>query len=78
MKWDDDRQRVSRPGKHSLLAAIVHGSPNTVLEADLDYVLRQVEQRLGYTPEDDRDIHLHVLQPMLECCLLIQSLAGPS
>lgn len=78
MKWDDDRQLVIRPGKHSLLAAIVHGSPNAVLEADLDYVLRQVEQRLGYTPEDDRDIHLHVLQPMLECCLLIQSLAGPN
>ncbi|MGB2428273.1 MAG: hypothetical protein ACPIGG_02155 [Akkermansiaceae bacterium] len=78
LKWEDDRHLVIRPGKHSLLAAIVHGSPNAVLEADLDYVLRQVEQRLGYTPEDDKDIHLHVLQPMLECCLLIQSLAGPN
>ncbi len=78
MKWDDDHQLVIRPGKHSLLAAIVHGSPNAVLEADLDYVLRQVEERFGYTPEDDKDIHLHVLQPMLECCLLIQSLAAPN
>lgn len=78
IKWDDDHQLVIRPGRHSLLAAIVHGSPNAVLEADLDYVLRQLEERLGYTPEDDRDIHLHVLQPMLECCLLIQSLAAPN
>lgn len=76
--WAEDRKLVVRPGAHSLLAAIVHGSPNAVLEADLDYLLRQVEDRLGKSLEDETDIHLHILQPMLECCLLIQSLASPN
>ena len=76
--WSEDRKLVVRPGAHSLLAAIVHGSPNAVLEADLDYLLRQVEERLGKSLEDETDVHLHILQPMLECCLLIQSLASPN
>lgn len=78
IKWEDDRQLVIRPGKHTILAAIVHGSPNTVLQSDLDYVLSQVEDRLGKSLEDNNEVHLRILQPMLECCLLIQSLASPN
>lgn len=75
LEWGNDRQLVIRPGKHSMLAAIVHGSPNYVLEADLDYLLLQVEDRLGESLGDSHQAHLQILQPMLECCLLIQSLA---
>ena len=75
LNWDNDRQLVIRPGRHSILAAIVHGSPNHVLEADLDYILSQVENRLGKSLEDSHQAHLQILQPMLECCLLVQSLA---
>ena len=78
IKWEEDRQLVIRPGKHTILAAIVHGSPNSVLQSDLDYVLSQVEDRLGKSLEDNNEIHLRILQPMLECCLLIQSLASPN
>ena len=78
IKWEDDRQLVIRPGKHTILTAIVHGSPNTVLQSDLDYVLSQVEDRLGKSLEDNNEVHLRILQPMLECCLLIQSLASPN
>ena len=78
IKWEDDRQLVIRPGKHTILAAIVHGSPNAVLQSDLDYVLSQVEDRLGKSLEDNNEVHLRILQPMLECCLLIQSLASPN
>ena len=78
IKWEDDRQLVIRPGKHTILAAIVHGSPNAVLQSDLDYVLSQVEDRLGKALEDNHEVHLRILQPMLECCLLIQSLASPN
>ncbi|MDG1357674.1 MAG: hypothetical protein P8P36_05720 [Akkermansiaceae bacterium] len=74
LDWRDDRKLVIRPGRHSMLAAIVHGSPNHVLEADLDYLLSQVEERLGKSLEDSHQAHLQILQPMLECCLLIQSL----
>lgn len=75
LEWSNDRQLVIRPGKYSMLAAIVHGSPNHVLEADLDYLLSQVEDRLGKSLEANHQAHLQILQPMLECCLLIQSLA---
>ena len=75
LNWGDNRQLVIRPGKYSTLAAVVHGSANHVLEADLDYLLSQVEDRLGKSLEDSHQAHLQILQPMLECCLLIQSLA---
>ncbi|MGB2402511.1 MAG: hypothetical protein ACPIA7_03770 [Akkermansiaceae bacterium] len=75
LEWSNDRQLVIRSGKYSILAAIVRGSPNDVLEADLDYLLSQVEDRLGKSLEANHQAHLQILQPMLECCLLIQSLA---
>ncbi len=76
--WEDGRHLVIRRGKHSLLAAIVRGTPNTVLSSDLDYTHRQAEHRFGSTLEDGSDIHLQILQPLLENCLLIQSPAIPN
>ena len=79
VKWDNNnRQLLIRNGKHSTLAAIVHGVPNAILRADLDYALRQAEDRFGEALEDNGDIHLQILQPLLEGCLLIQSAANPN
>lgn len=79
VKWENsNRHLLIRHGKHCTMAAIVHGAPNAILRADLDYAVRQAEDRFGKTLEDDSDIHLHILQPMLEGCLLIQSAAVPN
>jgi len=79
IKWDNNnRQLLIRQGNRCTLAAIVHGAPNALLRADLDYAVRQAEDRFGKALEDDSDIHLHVLQPLLEGCLLIQSAAIPN
>ena len=79
VKWDNNnRQLLIRHGKHCTLAAIVHGVPNAILRADLDYAVRQAEDRFGETLEDNGDIHLQILQPLLEGCLLIQSAAIPN
>ncbi len=78
MSWPQGRTLMVRKGKHSILVAIVHGSPNAILRSDLDYALRQAEERFGKTLEDENDIHLQVLQPLLEGCLLIQAPAIPN
>jgi len=73
IKWDKNHNLMIRRGDHSILVAIIHGSSNAILRSDLDYALRQAEERFGKTLEDENDIHLQVLQPLLEGCLLIQS-----
>lgn len=79
VKWENNnRHLLIRHGKYCTMAAIVHGAPNAVLRADLDYALRQAEDRFGKTLEENSDIHLHILQPLLEGCLLIQSVAVPN
>ena len=69
---------IIREGKHTLLVALVRGRSNALVRADLDYVLRQAEDRFGERLEDETDAFLHVLQPILEGCLLIQSPAPPT
>ena len=76
-KWEGSRNLMIRRGEHSILAAIVHGPSNAILRADLDYALRQAEERFGKTLEEESDIHLQILQPLLEGCLLIQAPAIP-
>ena len=78
IKWENNRNLMIRKGTHCILAAIVHGSSNAILRSDLDYALRQAEERFGKTLEDESDIHLQILQPLLEGCLLIQSPAIPN
>ena len=79
IKWEThNRQLLIRYGNHCMLAAIVHGAPNAILRADLDYAVRQAEDRFGETLEEGGDIHLQILQPLLEGCLLIQSTAVPN
>lgn len=73
VKWEDNRHLMLRRGKHCILAAIVKGNSNAILRADLDYALRQAEERFGKSLEEENDIHLQVLQPLLEGCLLIKA-----
>jgi len=72
-KWEEKRHLMIRRGKHCTLAAIVNGSSNAILKSDLDYALRQAEERFGKSLEENSDIHLQVLQPLLEGCLLIKA-----
>lgn len=74
----DERTGIIRSGKHTVLVATVRGRSNALVRADLDYVLRQAEERFGERLEDETDAFLHVLQPILEGCLLIQSPAPPN
>jgi len=78
IKWENTRNLMIRRGKHCILAAIVHGPSTAILRADLDYALRQAEERFGKTLQDENDIHLQILQPLLEGCLLIQAPAIPN
>ena len=76
--YTEDQMAIIRQGKHTLLLALVRGRSNALVRADLDYVLRQAEDRFGERLEDETDAFLHVLQPILEGCLLIQSPAPPT
>ena len=76
--YKEDLVAIVRQGQHTLLVALVRGRSNALVRADLDFVLRQAEDRFGERLEDETDAFLHVLQPILEGCLLIQSPAPPS
>ena len=78
IKWPDNRNLMIRRGEHCILAAIVHGPSNAILRADLDYALRQAEERFGKALEEESDIHIQILQPLLEGCLLIQAPSIPN
>ena len=74
----DNRVGIIREGKHTILLATVRGRSNALVRADLDYVLRQVEERFAERLEEETSAFLHVLQPILEGCLLIQSPSAPN
>lgn len=77
--FDLPERRVAlvRNGSHSLLLTVLRGRSNALVRADLDYIQRQAEERFGSRLEDETDTFIHVLQPILEGCLLIQSPAPP-
>ncbi len=68
---------VVRCGQNCFLLASIRGPINALVRADLDYVLSQVEQRFGERLRDQGQHFVHVLQPLLEGCLLIQSPPPP-
>ncbi len=68
---------VVRCGQNCFLLASIRGPINALARADLDYVLSQVEQRFGDRLRDQGQQFVHVLQPLLEGCLLIQSPPPP-
>ncbi len=73
----EKRALLVRSGKHCLLLAILRGTDNALVRADLDYVLRQAEERFGDRLNRSSEAFLQILQPILEGCLLIQSPAPP-
>lgn len=73
----EKRALLVRVGKHCLLLATLRGADNALVRADLDYVLRQAEERFGDRLNRSSEAFLQILQPILEGCLLIQSPAPP-
>jgi hypothetical protein len=73
----EKRTVLVRVGKYCLLLAILRGADNALVRADLDYVLRQAEERFGDRLNRSSEAFLQILQPILEGCLLIQSPAPP-
>lgn len=73
----EKRTVIVRAGKYCLLLAILRGADNALVRADLDYVLRQAEERFGDRLNRSSEAFLQILQPILEGCLLIQSPAPP-
>ncbi len=61
-----------RPGRFTLLAALVRGRPDPLAGEDLDYALRRIESRFS-RPLAEGDPLLQEIQPLLEECLLIHS-----
>ena len=73
----EKRTLLARTGKYCILLAILRGTDNALVRADLDYVLRQAEERFGDRLNRSSEAFLQILQPILEGCLLIQSPAPP-
>lgn len=76
--FGDEQTALIRHGDFTILVALVRGQSNSLVRADLDFVLRQAEDRFGRRLEEETGNFLHVLQPILEGCLLIQSPAPPN
>ena len=71
------RNALVRRGRHGFLVAVIRGRANEHVCADLDYTLEQIEQRFKKRLRAEGQQFIHVLQPLLESCLLIRSLAPP-
>ncbi len=71
------RTAIVHSAENCYLIACVRGRANALVHSDLDYALMQVEQRFGKRLRDQGQHFIHVLQPLLEGCLLIQSPASP-
>ncbi|MEN8846627.1 MAG: hypothetical protein ABF377_00955 [Akkermansiaceae bacterium] len=73
----EKRSGLVRQGRHGFLVAVIRGRANALVRADLDYTLEQVEQRFEKQLRAEGHHFIHVVQPILESCLLIQSPAPP-
>ncbi|MCP5534558.1 MAG: hypothetical protein H7A48_15415 [Akkermansiaceae bacterium] len=69
----DRRKVIARQGRHVVLAAILRGSPGELVNSDLEYALRRIEDLFRDQFEASGSALLHELQPFLEECLLIQA-----
>ncbi|MES2440599.1 MAG: hypothetical protein V4584_16145 [Verrucomicrobiota bacterium] len=72
----DQRNAISRAGRHVTLMAIVRGIPSELVLADLEFALRRIEDRFREKFQQSGSPLLHALQPFLEDCLLIQAPAS--
>ncbi|MBK1827167.1 hypothetical protein [Haloferula rosea] len=60
-----------------MLAAVVRGTPDRLVESDLDYALRRIQQYHGSEISSGAPL-LTEIQPLLEECLLIHSPLAPT
>ncbi len=72
----DQRNVIIRAGQFVTLLAVVRGQPGEHVIADLDYVLRRIEDRFHDQFLQQGSELLRTLQPYLEDCLLIQAPAS--
>ncbi len=72
----DERNVISRVGRHVILMAVVRGTANELVLADLEFSLRRIEDRFREQFQDQGSALMHALQPFLEDCLLIQAPAS--
>lgn len=72
----DGRNVIAEVGEHVLLVAVVRGSPNELILADLGFSLHRIEDHFRERFEQAGSALMHALQPFLEDCLLIQAPAS--
>lgn len=72
-----ERQNAVSCGSSKLiLTALVRGEPSELVLADLEFTLGRIEERFRTQLQDPGSALLHLLQPFLEDCLLIQAPAS--
>jgi hypothetical protein len=72
----DGRNVIAEEGEHAILVAVVRGTPNELILADLGFSLRRIEDHFRERFEQAGSALMHALQPFLEDCLLIQAPAS--
>lgn len=72
----DRRSVVAREGRHVILMSLVRGLPGELVNADLEFALRRIEDHFRDRFEQHGSELMLTIQPFLEDCLLIQSPAS--
>lgn len=72
----DRRSVISREGRHVILMSLVRGQPGELVNADLEFALRRIEDQFRERFEQHGSELLLTIQPFLEDCLLIQAPAS--
>lgn len=72
----DRRSVIAREGRHVILMSLVRGLPGELVNADLEFALRRIEDHFRDRFEQHGSELLLTIQPFLEDCLLIQAPAS--
>lgn len=72
----DRRSVIAREGRHVVLMSLVRGMPGELVNADLEFALRRIEDHFRDRFEQQGSELLLTIQPFLEDCLLIQAPAS--
>jgi hypothetical protein len=72
----DGRTIIAKPGSHVVLSAVLRGSPGEMIDEDLSFALRRIEDHFRIRFEEEGSELLYSIQPFLEDCLLIQAPAS--
>lgn len=76
LKLPDGRQALIHSAENLLLVTLVRGEPNELLEADLSFAAKRLDETFGPRLRQPGSALLHAIQPYLEDCLLIQAPAS--